>query len=66
MSSSVNSHPEANLDHPRAKVELLLALLSAHRELERPRSRHWHERELELIRRLAAVQVELDAWQRGR
>jgi hypothetical protein len=41
-------------------VEFLVAVLHAHRALDTPRSVHWHEKEMDLVRRLAHAQVELD------
>jgi hypothetical protein len=39
--------------------------LSALRSLERPYSRHWHEREAECLHQLALAQIELEKAERA-
>lgn len=43
-----------------SKIEKLAAILQAHRALDTPRSKHWHEREREFVKRLAQAQIELE------
>ena len=57
-------HPSADVATARWRVQVLVTRLHAHRALEKPHSQHWHEKEADYVRRLAAAQVELDQIER--
>jgi hypothetical protein len=64
MVPSQSQNREGEPRHPRIRVEILLAMLQAHRALDAPRSLHWQQREALFLRRLAEAQVELDRFER--